>query len=90
MKYLIPAVALTFAIGFAALADEHPGNSGNAKAMVKNINTFGGNVAPAVSGKNAFGTGDSGWGNAGSRATGAGLLGGGYAEGGQVSKSGKP
>jgi hypothetical protein len=55
------------------------GNSDAAKGMVDSIQENGGDIAPSVSGKNASARGDSGWGNAGSRAT----------TGTQVSKSGK-
>ena len=70
------------------------GNSDNAKTMVENIKEFGGNTASAIGPNGALsaatnGPSDSGWGNAGSRVTGAGAFEG-YTAGGQVSKSGKP
>ncbi|SDM00406.1 hypothetical protein [Aliiruegeria lutimaris] len=77
MKLMIATIAgaaiLTVSTAFAQ------GNSDAAKAMVESIKTNGANIAPSVSGKNASGKGDSGWGNAGSRLT----------TGTQVSKSGK-
>ncbi len=74
------------------------GNSGNAKAMVENIQTYGGNLATAVKANGPFdqGAGQRGWGNAGSLLTGNGTVDGldgvidnDFAEGDQVSKSGK-
>jgi len=88
MKLLIPAIAITFAVATHTFAGGHTGNSGNARAMAENINTYGGGIASAVSGQNASEPGDSGWGNAGSRLTGSGALEGEYTPGGQVSGSG--
>jgi len=89
MKLIISALAMTVALGGLAFAEGHTGNSANARAMSENIKTYGGGIAPVVSGRNAASPGDSGWGNAGSRVTGSGGLSDGYTAGGQVSKSGK-
>ena len=93
MKIAISVIALIVATSSATFAGGHKGNSANAKAMADNIKTYGGNTARAL--RPGSGTpfeqapGNTGWGNAGSLATGAGLLGGDYTTGGQVSKSGK-
>jgi|GEM_PF-2695742 len=89
MKIIIAACIVAFGTAPAIAG----GNSANAKAMVENIKTYGGNTARAL--RPGSGTifeqapGNTGWGNAGSAATGAGALGGDFAPGGQVSKSGK-
>ncbi len=90
-KVVYAAVAVVVAMsGTAAFAG---GNSANAKAMTENIKTFNGNTAAAL--RPGSGSdfeqlpGNTGWGNAGSFATGAGLVGEGFTSGGQVSKSGK-
>ena len=85
------AAALAFC---ATSAFAGGGNSDNAKAMVANIHEYGGNVAAAIGPQGELGgltngPSDSGWGNAGSRLTGAGAFPD-YTAGGQVSKSGKP
>jgi hypothetical protein len=75
MKTIFATVASAALLaGSAAFAQ---GNSDAAKGMVDSIQENGGDIAPSVSGKDS--RGDSGWGNAGSRAT----------TGTQVSKSGK-
>lgn len=75
---IVFAIVVLVAGSTAVFAEGHKGNSSAAKAMVEQIQALGGNIAPTVSGQNAA-DGDSGWGNAGSRAT----------TGTQVSKSGK-
>ena len=81
----------------ALSAPAFAGNHNNAQAMVENIKTYGGNTAAAIRPGSdiaealEIGNGDFGWGNAGSRATGAGVLAevAPNAEGGQVSKNGR-
>ena len=88
MKIVIATIALALTTTSAVAG----GNSANAKAMVENIKTFGGNTARDLRPGGALEQepGNTGWGNAGSAATGSGALGGDFTKGGQVSKSGKP
>ena len=69
MRSMIIAAAIAVATSGVALAGSGSSNSDAAKAMASVLSGTPGiaSVAPTVSGTNASGPGDSGWGNAGSR-----------------------
>jgi hypothetical protein len=69
MRSILIASAFVLSTGGIAFAGSASSNADAAKAMAGVLSgTPGiGGVAPTVSGKNASGAGDSGWGNAGSR-----------------------